>query len=164
MKKLGKGLLTLGQLNTLIHESKTTHLSIQLSNLLKWIKDKYFVDKLLGTPYPNPGATMPRGLKNFIKCIGSESPVCHYLPPTNDNLTLLDDMFNGIRSKAYKMQSLQKNLIIFFDLVVDVDDGTGNLPLEFNAMVLHLKNVAGKPFQSHVREVLSSTETSSLCR
>ena len=166
MTKLGKGQLKLGQLNTLIHEVRKTTFKGQLVNLLIWVKDQYFFDKIVKKPYQSdPSVTMPKGLKNFLKCIGSESAVCSYLPPTPQNLDLLDDMFDGIRQKPYKLKLLQHELPVFFDLAVDVRDtditeDQQDVPLVFKAMILHLKDVAKKPFQCHVPEVVSAEKSS----
>ena len=101
--------------------------------------------------------TIPLGVRSFFKCIGSESAVCSYLPPTLKNMDLIDDLFAGIRGNPLKMKQLHHELPIFYNLLKDLKM---DIPDVFKAIVLHLKDIAGKPFDIPVKEKRHTQESS----
>ena len=117
-------------------------LSKILTALLTWVKVTYLDDSFLDN-------TIPRGVRAFFRCIGSESAVCSYLPPTFQCMNLLNCLIEGnMKENTKKMDQLQEELPIFFNLVKDV----GHLPLESHAMILHLMDISGKPFKQPLRQ------------
>ena len=141
LKKLGSGKMTSKELNVLIARvGLNDKIKRLLRNLLIWVKETYMDSSFINH-------TVPPGVRAFIKCIASKSPVCSYIPWTLENMNLLDDLFTNIREDDEKVIKLHENLPVFFNLLIAVD---GKLPQIFKAIILHLKDIAGKPFHSCV--------------
>ena len=122
LRKLGHQQMAGDELIQMIHRVDT-HAPIRniLKNLLKWIYLNYmkleFEDQ-----------SIPLGICLFLRCIGSESPVSSYLPPTLRNMILIDEILNGtIRQRGKCMDEVQQNLPIFFNMLKDLNN---ELPVE----------------------------------
>ena len=116
IRSLAEGSMKVAELESLIKElDKCQRLKLQLKNLLQFILTTYMKQsKLYGdgtTEYADQ--SIPKGVSKFLKCIASVSPVCSYLPPTESNLWLAQDLLDDIKKEHNKVQSLEAQYSAF---------------------------------------------------
>ena len=116
-----------------------------------WIADTYLREDL-------KDKTIPKGVRAFLRCIGSESPVASYLPPSLKCANLIDKIIEKRTRQTDRIaDDLQYELPIFFNLLKDI---RMDLPDAFNALLLHLKDVSLKPFETPVPQKIPELLTS----
>ena len=94
----------------------------------------------------NPVSTVPRGIINFFQCLGSKSPVCSYLFPSEENIGLVKSLTEDrITPDFPALRTLQCELPIFHGLVTSIK-GVSVLPRCFQILLNHLGLCAEAPF------------------
>ncbi len=110
-----------------------------INDVFKWLIGHF----LLGT---NPVNTVPRGIMTFLQCVGSASPVCSYLFPSEENIGLVKSLCKDPITNDFRaLRTLQNELPIFYGLLTAVK-GYKVLPPCFQALIEKLCNCAEAPF------------------
>ena len=95
--------ININHLRRALQESNCDH----VVTALNWVVESY------------PTGMVPQALKQFFRCLSSSSPVCSYLPPSDECLDLAMKIFEfDLAEDEVLMTKLQKYMPIFFDLVV----------------------------------------------
>ena len=152
-----KNTLAVGELKGLIACTKNSQSHGFLHHVLKWCWERYGLE---GKSKPTL-VFLSSGVRSFIKCLASESPVCSYLPPSAVELAF-EIIEENVKDNMVKLRKIQTQLPIFYQLLKDVNGS--RLPEEFKGCVLHLINQAVTPFKENhfVGNVKPTSEGSDL--
>lgn len=83
----------------------------------------------------------------LLSSLAIASPVCALLPPTPNNLNLMDKLISGynVRSDPILWALLQKSIPIVFRLIVSLD--TTHIPDELKPVLTEVVNKSKRPFE-----------------
>ena len=122
----------------------------EIRDVVKWAVD-FFGLRKSQSETKNVPVTLPRGTRAFFRCLSSESPVCHYVVPSEDNLILMSELTNkDIKAHQSTYADLQKECPIIFQLLEELDDCV-KLPSEFRRLLTYLSIKAQEPFNPDYR-------------
>ena len=96
----------------------------------------------------------PRSLGRIFQMLSSPSPVCSYVPPTNEIYELLLKLVDhNITSDSEVMRDLQMKLPFFHDLLSELRIES-SLPDVWTGLLLHLFDCSMNPFETaeHIKE------------
>ena len=108
--------------------------------------------------------SIPNGISNFFKCLAKASPVCSYLPPTEECFSLVELLFkSGIKLNSSSMRSIYNKTPIFYNLLMAMGELT-SLPLQWKPLIYKLIELSRKPFIgiNHVDEVANEDAAESM--
>ncbi len=89
----------------------------------------------------------PSNYARLLSSLATASPVCALLPPTPDNLTLMDKLISGynVRSDPALWSQLQKTVPILFRLIVNLD--ATHIPEELRPVLVDVVKKSKRPFE-----------------
>ena len=91
-------------------------------------------------------STVPRGIKRFLQCVGSPSPVSTYLFPSDENIGLVKTLCKkSITNDGIALRVLQSELPIFYGLTAAIKQ-VPVLPGCFQDLLDKLAVCASAPF------------------
>ena len=99
---------------------------------------------------------IPKGVRGFIRCIATPSPVCSYIFPSTDITRLVLSLVDHpVRRHQDKLFLLQKEVPILFNLVKDLGDE--KLPECFRDLLSYLVRRANSPFTDMITDIPPSS-------
>ena len=99
---------------------------------------------------------LPKGVKGFFCCLAKASPVCSYIPYSEECYDLINHLFNEkARGNPSTLESLQRKMPIIYKLVTEF---SSKLPLEYKGMLFKLISLSQSPFIKNIPITKSSYE------
>lgn len=142
----------------LTDEERSQLLSIgilEARTLMTWVVDTF------GLHYTDV-SVVPFGVRQFIRCIATTSPVCSYLHPSDENIQMVKSLTEeNIRAKPFEWHQLQMELPMFYELLKDLASAEV-LPSDvFTRLFTYLIHRAEDPFNPDNRlpDLPLSTDT-----
>ena len=90
----------------------------------------------------------PSKYARLLSALATASPVCALLPPTPNNLNLMDKLISGynVRSDPALWSLLQKSFPILFRLIISLD--TTHIPDELRPILIEIVKKSKRPFEA----------------
>ena len=93
---------------------------------------------------------VPNNILVFFTCLAQPSPVCSYLPPSDENFDLISQSFvREVKSDSVTMLALSRKLPVFYQLLngLKLEE---RLPSEFKGVIFKLVELSKEPFKCSV--------------